>query len=287
MRLLFLSLSILFVFSGVVAQKTKTVECEYTFHAPENYTLEQAKNTAIERARIQAIANEFGTIVSQTNLTDISADNVDFHSVGFSEVKGEWIEDIEKPVLAVDFMEGMIVVTARVKGKARELKAAKTDCCVRVLRNGKEDNFESDSFFDGDQFYISFQSPTSGYIAAYLSDGKGIVSCLLPYAYQPDTKVPVKANKRYLLFDPASGNEFTEEYYFTCGPISENNQIYVIFSPNSFTKALDRTAENANSDIILPRELTEAEFQKWLARCRRHDTDMQVIRKDVKIKRQQ
>ena len=287
MRLKILTIIVLFAFVNVFGQKVKTVECEYTFHAPENFTLEQAKATAIERARIQAIANEFGTVVTQTNVTDVSAQSVDFHSIGFSEVKGEWIEDTKDPVISVDFLDGMIVVTALVKGKARELVSAETNCCVRVLRNGKDDRFESDTFFDKDQFYISFQSPVSGFITVYLSDGKGSVACLLPYPEQQDGNSPVKANRRYLLFDPAEGNEYTEEYYLTCGQIPEVNQIYVIFSPKPFTKALDHVSANRSEDLILPRELSESEFQKWLAKCRRRDNEMQVIRKTISIKHQQ
>jgi hypothetical protein len=42
------------------AQKVKTVEGEYTYYAPENVTVEQAKITADDRAKIQALADEFG-----------------------------------------------------------------------------------------------------------------------------------------------------------------------------------------------------------------------------------
>lgn len=270
----------------VTAQKVKTVECEYTYHAPENITLEQAKRTAIERARIQAIADEFGTNISQTNITNISSANVDFQTIGMSEVNGEWLEDLSEPEMAVDFIDGMFVITVRVKGKARELTRAQADCVVRVLRNGKEDRFESETFFGGDQFYISFHSPANGYIAAYLSDGKGTVSCLLPYPNQTDANYPIKANRRYLLFDPEEGDDYTEEYYLTCGNTPENNQIILIFSPNKFTKALDRQATAQSEELLLPRELPEAEFQKWLAKCRRRDPEMQVTRKHITITNQ-
>lgn len=270
----------------VTAQKVKTVECEYTYHAPENITLEQAKRTAIERARIQAIADEFGTNISQTNITNISSAKVDFQSIGMSEVNGEWLEDLSEPEMAVDFIDGMFVITVRVKGKARELTRAQADCVVRVLRNGKEDRFESETFFGGDQFYISFHSPANGYIAAYLSDGKGTVSCLLPYPNQTDANYPIKANRRYLLFDPEEGDDYTEEYYLTCGNTPENNQIILIFSPNKFTKALDRQATAQSEELLLPRELPEAEFQKWLAKCRRRDPEMQVTRKHITITNQ-
>ncbi len=281
MRVVLVFLLVLAPLLPAFAQKVKSVECEYVYHAPENMTLENAKRTALERAQIQAIANEFGTVVSQTNITNLSGSGVDFQAIGMSEVKGEWIEDIDKPVYNIEFDDGLIVITVRVKGKVRETMLAKADCVARVLRNGKEDRFESDKFFDGDQFYISFYSPSNGYITVYLSDNKGDTFCLLPYPSQQEANFPVSANWRYLLFDQDEGDIYTEEYTFTCASPPENNQIYVIFSPNKFTKALDnKTSEQ------LPRVLSNHDFQKWLAKCRRQDPEMQVIRKYITINHQ-
>ena len=101
MRHLFL-IFLLTLTSTVFAQKMKTVEGEYTYHAPENVTVEQARRTALDRAMIQALADEFGTIVSQSNATRVENRNghsdIDFLSIGGSEVKGEWIETIGEPI---------------------------------------------------------------------------------------------------------------------------------------------------------------------------------------------
>ena len=61
--------------TSVFAQKVKTVEGEYTYHAPENVTIEQARRIALERAKIQALADEFGTIVQQQNVTRVENSN--------------------------------------------------------------------------------------------------------------------------------------------------------------------------------------------------------------------
>ncbi len=270
----------------VFGQKIKTVESEYTYYAPENITLEQAKHNAIERARIQAIANEFGILVTQTNITNVSSEQVDFQSIGMSEVKGEWLKDLENPQISIELISGQFVITAKVKGKARELKAADISYDARILRNGKEDKFESEDYLAGDQFFITFQSPVNGYLAIYLSDGKGIVSCLLPYPNQSEANYPIKANQRYILFDADKGNNYTEEYYFTCDDTYENNCIYIIFSPNKFIKALDHEASERDDDLILPRELPEPEFQRWLAKCRRRDPEMQITQKHISIRNQ-
>lgn len=93
-RLLFLLFACLFQIL-CYAQKIKTVSGEYIYNVPENVDLEKAKQTALDRAKIQLIANEFGTIVSQSNSTSIKNDNgkseIDFISVGGSEVRGDQI----------------------------------------------------------------------------------------------------------------------------------------------------------------------------------------------------
>lgn len=96
------------------AQKIKKVDAEYIYHAPENVSLEEAKRIALERVKLQAIADEFGTVVSQSNFTTVTNRNgqsdVDFLSLGGSEVKGEWIETIGEPEYAISYEQNMLVI---------------------------------------------------------------------------------------------------------------------------------------------------------------------------------
>lgn len=265
--------------STVFAQKVVTVEAEYIYHVPENVALETAKRTALDRAKIQAIADEFGTIVSQSNTTRIENKNgssqVDYLSIGGSEIKGEWIETIGEPEYAISYEQGMLVVTCRVKGKAREIVAAQIDFKAKVLRNGTEDKFEDDNFRSGDDLYLSFQSPIKGNLAVYLVDADRQAFCLLPYRNQTEGIYPVKANQPYLFFNerlaPQTERSYVDEYNMTCERSSEHNQIYIIFSPNQFAKAVDN-----NSNEALPRQLSYEDFNKWLVKCRKRDKDMNL-----------
>lgn len=284
-RALFI-LSLILSSLTVFAQKLKTVEGEYTYHAPENVTMEQAKRTALDRAMIQALADEFGTIVSQSNATRVENKNgqtdIDFLSIGGSEVKGEWIETIGEPQYNIRYEGDMLIVSVKVKGKAREIVSAGIDFQARILRNGTDDKFESDQFRSGDDLYLSFQSPVSGYLAVYLIDAEKQAYCLLPYRNQTEGIYPIKANQRYLFFNikEASLQErpYVDEYVMTCERESEQNQIYIIFSPNQFVKATD----NSSNDY-LPRELSNGDFQKWLVNCRKHDKGMYQKMKTILI----
>lgn len=287
MRPILLLLSVLFTLP-VFSQKMKTVEGEYTYHAPENVTLEEAKRIALDRAKIQALADAFGTIVSQTNATHVQNRNgnsdIDFLSIGGSEVKGEWIETVGEPQYDISYEQGMLVVKVSVKGKAREIVSAQIEIKAKVLRNGTEDKFESGEFRDGDDLYLSFVSPVSGYLAVYLVDAEQKAYCLLPYRSQTDGIYKVEANRRYLFFNikeaPPQERQYVDEYVMTCSRSSEYNQIYVIFSPQPFAKAVD-----SSSSETLPRELGLEDFQKWSTKYNIKDNNMQIQLKPILIKK--
>lgn len=169
----------------------------------------------------------------------------------------------------------MLIVHCKVKGEAREIVSAGIDFQAHILRNGTEDKFESEQFRSGDDLYLSFKSPVSGYLAVYLIDAESQAYCLLPYRNQTDGIYPINANQRYLFFNIKEATlierPYVDEYVMTCEQESEQNQIYVVFSPNQFVKAADNQTKE-----LLPRDLPFEDFQKWLVKCRKHDKDMNL-----------
>lgn len=270
------------------AQKIKTVDGEYTYIVPENINLDKAKHIALERLKIQLIEEEFGTTVSQANSTLVKNSNgksdIDFISIGGSEVKGEWIETIGTPRYDIYYEKNMLVVSVRAKGRIREITSTAVDVKSLVLRNGIEDRFESDTFKSGDDLYISFQSPTNGYLVVYLVDSEQRAFCLLPYQNMKEGFFNVEANKRYVLFSTQTASSelrpYVDEYTMTCTHDQEINQLYVIFSTSPFVKAVDDKLETE-----LPRELSNEDFQKWLAKYRTRDTNMVVKKTTITIRK--
>lgn len=275
----------------IYAQKVKSVKGEYTYYAADNVTLEEAKRRAFDGAKIKALADEFGTLISEDTRTGgkiINGKSEDYFFInGSSEVKGEWIETTDEPEYDIRYEDEQLVVTCRVKGKAREIVTAAIDFKAKVLRNGKEDKFESNQFKNGDDLYLSFQSPTNGFLAVYLEGEDGQVFCLLPYSDQKGGIYPIDANRRYVFFDPKSApsNEkaLVDECYMTCENSSEYNQIYIIFSPNHFAKASDSDKVALENRDFLPRQLPREDFHKWLAKCRKHDMKMNVKRVGIMV----
>lgn len=285
-RFLFLLVTLL-ASASIYAQKMVKVDAEYTYVAPENVSLEQAKQTALDRAKIQAIADEFGTIVSQQNSTIVKNQNgessVDMLSLGGSEIKGEWIETLSDPLYTIDYTPAGLAITVKVKGRIREIKTAKVDFSAKILCNGTEERFERTDFRSGDDLFLSFRSPVNGFLAVYLVDNNSDAFCLLPYQGQTNGIYPVEANRQYVLFseEHASKDEksIVDEYTMTASESMERNQIYVIFSPNPFTKATDLMLSDG-----LPRQLNWEDFQRWLSKCRRQDKEMRVEKTIITIK---
>ena len=130
------------------AQKMRRVHGEYTYHVPDNISLEEGKRIAIERAKIQAVADAFGTLVSQDNTTVVKNKNgkssIDMLSIGGSDVRGEWIETIGEPKVEPFYEQNMLTIRVSIDGNAREIKNANVDFEAKILRNGTEKRFESD-----------------------------------------------------------------------------------------------------------------------------------------------
>lgn len=270
------------------AQKAKKVKGEFTYYALENESMVEAKRKALEQAKIKALADKFGVSVSENTesrgkIHNGQADE-NFIIIGGTEVKGEWIETTGEPQYDIRYEGGQLIVTCMVKGKAREIVASSIDFKAKVLCNGIEDKFENTHFKNGDDLYLSFFSPVKGYLAVYLEGEDGQVSCLLPYRCQKDGICPIDANRRYLFFDPKSvpANEMAmvDEYYMTCGDASEYNRVWIIFSPNPFTKASDNAVQEN-----LPRQLSYGDFRTWLSKCRNRDKDMQLKEVGVTVEK--
>lgn len=258
------------------AQKIATIEGEYTYYGESNDSPAKAKQKALEGARINALAREFGTVISQTtiqhDLADNSGEQTYFSSLSASEVKGEWIADDGDPQFKVDLTtDGLFIVNCKIRIKARALSNLAADFKATVLRNGTSPRHADTGFRSGDDFFLSFSAPTDGYLAVYMIEGDTALT-LLPYSSSASGKVQVKHDREYVFFSARNADKTfgtPDELALMTDKGMEHNQLYVIFSPNEFTKAIDH-----DSGASVPRSLSHDDFVKWLAKVRRADPHM-------------
>ena len=287
MRKTFLTYLLLSFVAVAFPQKTQKVPATYTYYASDNVTLEEAKRTALDRAKISAIADAFGTLVTQSNSTVMVNQNGQtdsrFFSLGGSEVKGEWIETTREPEYDIKYEGSMLVVSVEVSGIIREITSAGIDVIAKILRNGTEERFESTDFRNGDDMYLYFKSPVDGYLTVYLLDETTQeVYCLLPYKASGEGAYRIEHDRPYILFSAKHEQEnpnIVDEYALTCNGETEYNDIYVIFSPNAFAKA----NTNETSSDIIPRQLSYNQFQKWFAKIHKKDVHLTSHFKQISI----
>ena len=200
-----------------------------------------------------------------------------------TEVKGEWLGDWKKPIYKITYDEQneCNIVYVKVFGKARAICGSKVDLSVKILCNGVTPRHERDIFFEGDQLYMSFLSPVEGYLCVYLVDEEANAFCLLPYEFNVDGVEFVSANKDHIFFSKQLSEqpEFVDEYVMSCAHDGETNIFYVIYSPNKFTKAVD------HSSSASLQQLSFQNLQEWLLEAQTKDPLLQVIRKNIIIKK--
>lgn len=273
--------------SAVLAfsQRVKTVEAEYVYYAPENVTVEEAKRTALERARIQAIADAFGTVVTQNSSTIISNHNENsdsrFFSSGNTSVKGEWIETIGKPEYKINHNDNLLVVECRVKGKIREIVAPSLDITAKVLKNGTSLKYESTDFRNGDSLYLFFQSSRDGHISVYLRENEEVYQ-LLPYRAMEKGGYPVVKDKSYVFFSQQdSSAEEVDEYLLYADNEFDIADIIIFYTPEL---SGNPRAKNRHHDE--PLKLDSDSFNKWLVDKRNKEIYSKLIEIPITIKKQ-
>ena len=276
-------LKCLMSFAGDI--KHISITHEYISDNP-NETPEQAEQSAIFYAQQKALEEHFGLDVVGINSTlqqqrtegqdAYSSSNV--FSLRETSVRGEWIETIKQRIFEKTFEKGFWHVRVYIEGRARNHSTEKPAIQYAFINNA-HDRQNRDMYYDGDDIFLRFSSPVSGALCVYLMDEEQNLYCLLPYQSATEGYHPIEANMDYLFFSSAYDSR-ADEYTLGCMKSSEQNALYVIFSPNTFTKAVDKQAGTNWRNEPLPRQLNYNDFMKWLARNQTRDENM-VVRREV------
>lgn len=270
------------LFAGNIERVAATYE--YISDNP-NETPAQVKTRAFERAKQKALEDKFGLDVSAVTSSFVSnTTGSNVLSLGGTSVRGEWIETTKEQVLEpAAFKDGFWRIKVRVEGRARNHAAEKTDIRFAFVRDIQD--LESPiTFRDGNDLFMRFSTPVAGSLCVYLIDENQNAFCLLPYDNNTSGAQVVEANKEYIFFSEKY-ERGAQEYTVNCERSSEQNALYVIFSPNTFTKANDRKSGTNWRDEQLPRQLTYEAFLKWLAKNQTKDPSMVVRREIISIRK--
>lgn len=280
-------LTFLLIVFGSRAADIVSVSGEATYYDDGTRSKVECMRLAAEQARVDALAKKFGTIVSQdimqSDRISGNRETSDFLALSSTEVRGEWVADDGEPQYTFSHDAAQnLVVTCRVKGKAKEISNEAPEFEAKVLRNGTDIRNADNLFRDGDDMYLYFRGSQEGFIAVFLEDEEGDVYLLLPYPRDTKTRVPVSKDMDYIFFsrekDPG-GEKYgvpVEEMVLTAPDKVEYNRLYVVFSPEYFS----RPVMNASAGLPV---MKSADFNKWLLKARRNDSKMGVRAMNLQI----
>jgi hypothetical protein len=200
------------------AQKEKEVKASYSMELPKNITMEQLEQRCIEQARLKAIGDAFGLVLSETTVDNSQESNAGFNNsfavLTKTNVQGEWLHDKTEPQLNWEPSEKTLKLTANVHGVIREFpKTGKAKIEIHLSNDSKMSN-DITLFKDGQDLFASFQSSSKGNLSVfYVDHSSNEVYRLIPSATSNDLNtVEVLSDKVYQLFQ-------------TVSPFSENKSI--------------------------------------------------------------
>ena len=259
--------------------KDVTIEGNYHLVIPPTMSEAEARETALNRAIVQALADAFGTIVTSETWTDLKNDNsvsnISFWQMGNSFVKGEWLRTLSEPQYTKYLSDkGEIVLEVKIKGIAREIETSPIQ--LKTFLSLPSVDIENNRFRSGSRFTLNFTSPVNGFLSVYIADEEGGVTRLLPYSQVAISCTQIKAMVDYEFFTSQNGTE--EQYTFETQKNKERNIIYVLFSTKEYSRPLDRLDSNSNLRI-----LKYNDFIKWTSQLKSVDNTFKVTILPVEI----
>ncbi len=287
MRRVFVIILCAVSFVAGYAAKPKPIEFTYLYLSNDrNESKAQAEQHAIAKAKQKALEKAFGvdvsSIVVSLDSESQSGGKVttgsDFFSLGGESVRGEWITTDKEEVLSSIHNGDYWEIKVLVAGTIREKSGTPIDVNYAIIRD-PNDRETRPRFFDGEDLLFRISSPVDGALCLYLVDETKTAYCLLPYMDEGKGYASVKANQD-TLFLSRTNNPTAQDVVLTTDKEIEHNVLYIIFSPNRFTKARDKATEKNWRDQYMPRSLSYEEFLRWLAKNQTVDEQM-VVRTEV------
>lgn len=281
------------------SQKEFATEGEFTIRIEKNQTIAQAKDFALQQAKIDGIERVFGRVIINGNSTYLQNKTAGFSQetksafAFFSDsfVKGEWVKTTREPSYSFETIRGEQWIRVNIAGIVREIESGPITFQVQTL-NCNSPSCVSEIFRNNQDFFVSFRSPDNGYLALYLDDPNlGETARILPYqdSKQYFGSVPVKRNVQYVFFSKSAdmlgemGQVDELKFSLSPGNMTEQYKLFVLFSPEPFSNPLLEDKSELYLDkkllakgILLPKSMRSDQFQEWLQKVRINKRRLQV-----------
>ena len=275
-----------------LAQETREAEAYYTMVLSRTATMEQTEALCTEQARLRAIGEAFGYVVSETTVGNVSDENgrvTDAFSVlTRTSVRGEWLRDKEAPRIEWTWDGRELSVQVVVKGIIRSnSREGRTEVVFYPCTAG-EPTAEQINFRHGQSLLARFRAAGDGYLSVFYVDvAKGEAYRVFPApAYASLDHLEVKAQQEYLLFSRSHSKQF-EGYPATLDLVLEvpegkqqgMDELVAVYAPHPYKKPMLTGQHTAGA---LP-SLRAADLEHWITELRTSSGEIVVKRTTLTI----
>ena len=281
--------------SEVKGQRNVRSEGTSQVRVEGNMTKDEALLKAIELAKINAIENAYGTYIEQQATLTVESGTSDFYIVGNTKVKGIWVRTLDGPEIKQEYRDEagqygadkVLWITCHIKGEIKRVKPRPT--IEYQVRNCKFPTCRTTSFLSGEQLFLWFKSPVSGYLSVFIDDGN-MVYRLLPYSNVNDqSSYEVTGDENYLFFSPESHKgvnpaDKPDEIELYTLKRSEYNTLILVFSTDPYFKPGLNPERIDAAKNILPKSITKSRFESWLSEHRAQFDDFLDLSIPIEIK---
>lgn len=302
MKYIGLYFSISFLFIGYLVAQEKEVSSFFLRKVESSETVEFAKLQCIELAKADAIRRNYGEVLIQGNSTFISNTQANqkvetysrFNMIADSWVNGEWVRDISAPKTEIFSDNGSVWVKANVTGVIRPVPESKIDFNFATAQCPKL-SCETTDFKEGDDLFVIFKTPESGYLSIFLDDPfSGTTYMVFPYQGLLDSsQMYMERDREYVLFDKSQQGNYkfgtVDELVISLSnkTLAEVNKLFIVFSPNKKIMkpnlSSGKTFDQENN-FFFPSSMKSEDFQFWIAKLRSKNKDIQFSYKYIQLK---
>lgn len=298
---------------SVDGQNIDIVKGSASLEWPSSESLESIRKKCEDLAIINGIEKQYGQVIFQGNSTYIKNEtkgtkvesSSSFSSISNRLVKGEFVKEIskefkepEKKVKIDGNYEIRREVICNITFEAKEKKEAPIN--IKTFTSSCENEAvkcKTTSFYDGENVYLTINSPNSGFVNIYLDqeiEGVHICNRFLPSENSLlifEGGVPINADIEYVFFSKntlikveglktlpfnvavAGGKEFSRLFVIFSKKTLNKPSIYEIKVTDEFKKKYP--------GYELPKGLKTEEFNAWLGNERALNNEIEVKNIDL------
>ena len=166
---------VLIIIGGNSARCQKIINAsgKAQFRLEEHLSKDELKEKVRQQAIINAIENEFGSLVEQESFVDIEDGHTEFKIIGATTVQGEWLKTTDekfteqlKEVKVDGKKQYDVWISCEISGKIRKIDRPTIDFQYHTS-NCPRDHCWTSIFENGESMFLFLETPKEGFLSIY------------------------------------------------------------------------------------------------------------------------